>query len=335
MQHAGQSWITVGNHLPFWSLSSWNVSQSLNNVTQGWQRSIDGITFLESFPCGGSLLLLFRSSQIDNVDHGLQSTLFAFEVGDLGELDLDDGVRTGRCSVHLRSSNSSISFSLVNYGLNLFIVWNWSLCGTFNIDVCFCLFDWQRAFAFGRSHEQVLDLVEVNFDHGDRDFKPDILFRVFTNSLEQFTCGHRNDTFILAVAKDRIRLARACLTIRKESTIETLPGFVEHSGTQFVPNFLLICVVASWVRHRVSNGVVGESVVGPKGVVKGELAWFFLASQIVDCNFLVSHFDAQLLVLFCFLCVERSHSNCNVNCFCHFVYCLTFWIVLCGSGFVS
>lgn len=92
-------------------------------------------------------------------------------------------------------------------------------------------------------HKQILQFLHVNFDDSNCYLKGKILIFVAFDPLEKFIGTNRYNASICPVAKLRVRFTGACLAVGKQGTVETTPGFLQHSCPQQIPHFLLVTVV--------------------------------------------------------------------------------------------
>ena len=144
------------------------IGEDLNNITKARQRLVDRIALGKTITRGASLVLLLGASQIDNIDHGSKTALLTSHFGDLLEVDGNDSMGARRCFVHLGGADGTVTFTLVNDTLDVRVALHRRLLGSLNVDTGWGGLDREIFHSTLRSrHEQILNLLHVDFDHLD------------------------------------------------------------------------------------------------------------------------------------------------------------------------
>ena len=141
-------------------------------------------------------------------------------------------MRTRRCGVHICRADCSVQRALVNLSFDFFIAAHRVKDGTLDVDALLrILSDFESLLrSLLNLLEEIVDLLVVDLNHGNLNgvLTEWIILLAFLNSLENLLAGLRDDTLILAIADDRIALARSCLTIREQASIEPSEGVVQN-----------------------------------------------------------------------------------------------------------
>ena len=137
-------------------------------------------------------------------------------------------MRTTGSLVHLGRTDSSITLTDIDDTLNIIEILDELSHGSLNIDSRLGLLDGQRRSTLCWSHEEILDLLHVDFDHlyGDLIAYHGVL--LIANLFEHFGGGQRNDTLVITVTEDRVRFARTSLTVGKDCIVKALPSLLQH-----------------------------------------------------------------------------------------------------------
>lgn len=170
------------------------------------------------------MTLLLRPSQVNDVDHGGKSSLFASHLGDLGVVDCHDcmGTRTG--GIHGSGSNGTIGVTHVNDTLNLLIVGAWLLLASLDEHLGLGLTNLEGRLLCSW-HEEIENLLHIDLHHLHSDLKADIILLVLVNLLEDFHSCHGDDSLVVSISEDRVRLSSSSLSIGEERNVQSSCGF--------------------------------------------------------------------------------------------------------------
>ena len=135
-------------------------------------------------------------------------------------------------------------------------------------------------------HQQVPDILIVDLQHGEGHFKGDTGALLSIDIFEYCIGKHGYESFVDAVAKDRVTLPTPSLAVCKQRSIESLPSIRDETLSQVVEYFALVHIL------RIINSKISvtskkmsyyqnflninkkqpffESVMTPVAVVKGK-----------------------------------------------------------------
>ena len=80
-------------------------------------------------------------------------------------------------------------------------------------------------------NKEILDFLVIHLEHGQLDFVLDLVGGVvffLLNSSKNFVAHKRNNSSVLSVAHNGIRLTRSSLTIGEQTRVEALKRVIEH-----------------------------------------------------------------------------------------------------------
>ena len=128
------------------------------------------------------------------------------------EDDLVDGMGARGCCIHIRLSDRPVLISLLQLPVDSIVTVDGSVLDLLDVNALLWIFtDPQTAFrSIDCLREQVLHLLVVDLDHGNRHLALDALSCIvpeFIDSPEDLFAGPRYDTFVFAVADNRIALS--------------------------------------------------------------------------------------------------------------------------------
>jgi hypothetical protein len=276
LKHSGERGVSVGHNCSLPGLSCGDVSQGLNDITKHGEGLVDGVTLIESLSRGLGLTLLLRSGQVHNVDHGAKSSLFTSHLGDLGVVDCDDCVSTRTGGIHGSGSHGTIGVTHVDDTLNLLIIGAWLLLASLHENLGLGLTNLERGLLCSW-HEEIENFLHIDLNHLHSDFKADIILLVLVNLLEDFNSCQWDDSLVLSISEDRVRLSSSSLSIGEERNVQSGCGLRQKYCSQKIPNPLLVCVLGSRISTTITILIIGESIVRPESMIKGILLLWLLA----------------------------------------------------------
>ena len=160
-----------------------------------------------------------------------------------------------------------------------------------------------------------MHLFIVDFEHGELD----LIFSVTSaaglagsNPLENFVACNGNDTFIGPITDHRVTLARARLSVGKETAVIALPRVVKHLTAEALVNLLLIGVLSLSIELLHDSVYFLKAVMRPETVV--ERKGLLLASVRVNklCGGTL-HLNTTFRIAFYFSFVKGPDPNRNLD----------------------
>ena len=100
-----------------------------------------------------------------------------------------------------------------------------------------------EASLFAICHQQVPGNFIVNLKHGESHLEGDSAALLGINVFEDCISKHRDESFVNAVAEDRITLAAARLAVGKQRGVESLPSVGYQALAQVIEHFALVHVL--------------------------------------------------------------------------------------------
>ena len=134
--------------------------------------------------------------------------------------------------------------------------------------------------------------------------------------LERYPELH-NQYLVRTITHHRIWFSRSCLTICKETAVVTFPSIRQNLHTDFLEDFSLICVLfvigAASIKqlHKVAFFVRSELIVGPEGIIEGEISEFLVIAFVEKPGSGSNHIDTKLTIKGDFSLVEGSYSDAD------------------------
>lgn len=167
--------------------------------------------------------------------------------------------------------------------------------------------------------KQVLNSFVVDLKHRDVNFILLVLLLIVVNSREYFLAADWHDSLVGTVSDHGIAFTRPSLAVSKQTAVIALPCIVEDFNTDGFEDSLLVGVLlgigprSQMSLLEIARGRRGELVVGPEGIVEGEVAISFRIFEVEQPGGIADHFDAELAVEFNLTSVERTHSHSDFD----------------------
>ena len=214
-------------HLFFLGLAIGFLGQYTDNTSKNGKTLVDVSSFFEAITGGTCGFGTLWPRQVDEVDVGDEFTLrFArfFVFLYLLENNAIHCVCTTWRSIHGCLSNCSIFISYRQLSLNRLIAVHGHVTGVLDVDAKFGMLTHIQTFFRSLSwfHEQILYLLVVDFNHGNRYLAFYDLWGVrleLGDSLEDLFAGPRHDALVLAITHHWVTLARSRLPIGEKTCI--------------------------------------------------------------------------------------------------------------------